>query len=228
MRTHKASRCLAAATFPLLMALSLVVVAQEEEQELRQQEAPQQVFVSDKLVLNVYAEADQSSERVATIETGDLVEEVERAENFVRVRLADGREGWVGANYLTTDAPAVVRLRDQQRQQKSAVQAAEKKSADEIARLQKQNVALQGEIKELIAKAAAPPVASIAEAPPEQPSEAEEDPEREFAATDAASEDGASWIWPVFVLAAAGAGYLLGYQILARRVRNKFGGLKVY
>ena len=38
----------------------------------------QQLYVADKLVLNVYQEPDQGSGRVATIETGDTVEEIER------------------------------------------------------------------------------------------------------------------------------------------------------
>jgi uncharacterized protein YgiM (DUF1202 family) len=61
----------------------------------------EQLYVEDKLVLNVYSEADQGSSRVATIETGDAVEEIERVEKFVHIRLADGREGWVGTNYLS-------------------------------------------------------------------------------------------------------------------------------
>ncbi|MGH8175051.1 MAG: TIGR04211 family SH3 domain-containing protein [Steroidobacter sp.] len=222
MKIHNASCCLAAAT--LLMAFSVISTAQEEEQE---QEPPQRLFVSDKLVLNVYAEADQSGERVATIETGDAVEELERAESFVRVRLEDGREGWVGANYLTAEAPAVVRLRDIQREQKSGVQAADKKAADEIARLKKQNAALQGEVKDLKAKAVAP-VAAAVETPDEEPAELEEDSGQELAAAETPREGGAPWIWPVLVLVAGGGGFFLGYQMLARRIREKFGGLKVY
>src|ERR1044072_4854733 len=64
---------------------------------------PQRRYVSDRLLLNVYAQADQSGGRVATIQTGDSVDELERAGNMVYVRLEDGREGWVGANYLTPD-----------------------------------------------------------------------------------------------------------------------------
>jgi hypothetical protein len=36
------------------------------------------------------------------------------------------------------------------------------------------------------------------------------------------------WIWAVAMLAALAVGFWLGYTVLARRVRRKFGGIKVY
>ena len=114
-------RCLTVATLSLLLAVALPVAAQEEGQPTEPSEPvspPRRLFVSDKLVLNVYSEPEQAGSRVGTIETGDAVDELERGEGFVRIRLSDGREGWVGTNYLTTDAPAAVQLRDLQRQQK--------------------------------------------------------------------------------------------------------------
>src|SRR6185436_13516908 len=90
----------------LLLAVPLAGVAQDETVPGDQQQsapAVRQLFVSDKLVLNVYSEPDQSGSRVASIETGDAVDELERDQGFVHIRLGDGREGWVGANYLTTD-----------------------------------------------------------------------------------------------------------------------------
>src|SRR5512138_1065124 len=161
MKTRARGSCLSVAT--LLLAASLPSAAQEQvpPAEPESQSLPtRKLFVSDKLVLNVYSEADQSGGRVATIETGDTVEELERDQSYVRIRLQDGREGWVGANYLTTDPPAAVQLRDLQRQQKSATQTVDKKSADEIARLKKEGDALQAQVKELKAAAAAAPAAA--------------------------------------------------------------------
>ena len=207
--------CLSVATLLLLTASALAQDETVPEQTRRR-------FVSDKLVLNVYAEADQSSSRVATIETGDAVDELERAENFVRVRLSDGREGWVGTNYLTDDAPAAVQLRELQRQQKSA-QGSDRKAADEIARLKKDNEALQAQVKELKAAAAAP-------APPDDGvlEGAVAETPRTLAATAPAQTRGATWIWSLIVVLAAGLAYAAGYQSLARKIRRKFGGLRIY
>lgn len=186
----------------------------------------QQLFVADKLVLNVYAEPDQGSDKIATLETGDSVEALERAESFMRVRLQDGREGWVGANYLTGEAPALVRLKELQREQKSAAQT---QSAGEIARLQKQNATLQSEIDQLKRKAAVvAPAAAAEEVSRESAPEPDNAQGQTVSLDNTAYEAGTAWIWAAFALVMGVAGYTLGYQTLARHVRKKFGGVKIY
>ena len=99
-------RCLSVATLSLLATVAVPAAAQEEAQPqadaTQSQTAPaeplRRLFVSDKLVLNVYSEPEQAGSRVGTIETGDAVDELEGGQGFVRVRLTDGREGWVGSN----------------------------------------------------------------------------------------------------------------------------------
>jgi hypothetical protein len=213
----------------VLLAMPLAGVAQDEtvpgeEQQSEPAPAVRKLFVSDKLVLNVYSEPEQAGSRVATIETGDAVDELERGQGFVRVRLTDGREGWVGSSYLTSDAPAAVQLRDLQRQQKGASQAVDKKSADELARLKKENEALQAQVKELKAAAATTP-APTDDGVLEGASPA---PQRLAADLAPASNGGPIWLWTLIVVAAAGLAYAAGYQSLARRIRKKFGGLRIY
>jgi SH3 domain protein len=229
MRAQQSLWCLATATATLAL-LSPPSVAQEEEPQ-NEQSLPR-LFISDKLVLNVYSEPGQGGERVATIETGDAVDELERADAFVRVRLPDGREGWVGANYLTADPPAAVRLRELQREQKTAPPVVDKKSADEIAKLRKQNAALEGEVKALKASTAAPPAQTQRPLGETQSFDALEGEPAE--ARESALEDpGAGAVRIVIVAAlaaliAAVAGFAAGYHALARRLRRKFGGLKIY
>ncbi len=219
-------RCLTVATLSLLLAVALPVAAQEEGQPAEPSEPvspPRRLFVSDKLVRNVYTVPEQAGSRVGTIETGDAVDELERGEGFVRIRLSDGREGWVGTNYLTTDAPAAVQLRDLQRQQKSTTQAVDKKSAEEIARLKKESESLQAQLKELKAAAASAPAPDddgVLEGASPVP--------RELAAVAPASGGGSTWRWLLTVVLAAGLAYAAGYQSLARRIRKKFGGLRIY
>jgi hypothetical protein len=224
MNTPAGRRCLTVATLSVLLAAALPVAAQEEGQPTESTETaapPRRLFVSDKLVLNVYSEPEQAGSRVATIETGDAVDELERGEGFVRIRLSDGREGWVGSNYLTTDAPAAVQLRDLQRQQKSATQTVDKKAAEEIARLKKESESLQTQLKEARAAAASAP------APDDDGVLEGASPAPQLAAVAPAS--GAStWLWLLIVVLAAGLAYAAGYQSLARRIRKKFGGLRIY
>ncbi len=184
--------------------------------------AAEQMFVSDKLILNVYAAPDSSSEKVASLESGDQVETVEESEDFVLVRLADGTEGWVGASYLSSDAPAVIRLRRLEGEQKTALQQAEKKHSAELKKLQEENTSLRTEIDALKTKLEAP--APVAAAPPPPPEPAPE-PE-EIASSDSPFKS--AFLWAPFVLLAGGAGFFAGYQTLARRVTKKFGGVKVY
>lgn len=184
---------------------------------------PQKRFVSDKLVLNVYAEPDQGSARIETIQTGDAVEELERSGSLAHVRLDDGREGWVGASYLTSDAPAVIRLRELQRQQPTPAPRVDKALQDEIAQLKKSNTALRGQVSELQARLAAPVV------PPPQGETivATPEPPLQAAVLPAAAPNGVAG-WLVAMLAVGAVSYAVGYQTLARRLRKKFGGLKIY
>ena len=227
MKTSAWQRCLSVATLSLLLAAVLPAGAQDEtvpgETEPEAGQPLRRLYVSDKLVLNVYSEPEQAGSRVATIETGDTVDELERGQGFVRIRLSDGREGWVGSNYLTTDAPAAAQLRDLQRQQKGATQAVDKKAAEEIARLKKESEALQTQVKELKAAAAAP----AAPADEGVLEGASPTPQR-LAASAPANAGGSIWLWSFIVVLAAGLAYAAGYQSLARRLRKKFGGLRIY
>jgi uncharacterized protein YgiM (DUF1202 family) len=230
MSTPASRRCLSVATLSLGAMLVLVLplpgVAQDEAQptEAPASQSLRRLYVSDKLVLNVHAEAGQSGERVATIETGDAVDEIERVDTSVHVRLQDGREGWVGANYLTDAAPAAVQLRELQRQQKSAAQGVDRKATEEIARLRKENDSLQSQVKELKATAAAPAVPADDGVLEGAASEAPQ----QLVATTAGGSGGPTWIWPIVLVLAAGLAYGAGYQTLARKLRRKFGGLRIY
>jgi uncharacterized protein YgiM (DUF1202 family) len=230
MKTSGANRCLLIATLSLVTAtLPLAGLAQEEAGPAAGAPVPQRRYVSDKLVLNVYAQADQSGGRVATIQTGDSVEELERAGNQVRVRLEDGREGWVGANYLTSDAPAAVRLRELERDQRVPTPAApvpDKKSIEEIARLKKENATLQGRVSELQSRVIA--LGTMAQAAPAETSEPEVMDEETAEPTVIITAGPAWWIWSIAIVLTGALGYASGYQTLARRLRRKFGGLKIY
>jgi hypothetical protein len=43
-----------------------------------------------------------------------------------------------------------------------------------------------------------------------------------------ANSSGSIWLWLLVVVLAAGLAYAAGYQSLARRIRKKFGGLRIY
>jgi len=226
MNKSAAPLCLLIAT-TCLGSLPVVAIAQEAEiaeTPAAPEPIPQKRFVSDKLVLNVYAEPDQGSARLETIQTGDAVEELERSGSLVRIRLEDGREGWVGASYLTSDPPAIVRLRELQRQQPAPTPRVDKKSQEEIAQLKKDNDALRGQVSELQARLAAP----VAPPPPQgETITATAEPPLQASVLPSTASTGILG-WLVAMLGVAAVSFAGGYQMLARRLRKKFGGLKVY
>ncbi len=176
-------------------------------------------YVSDELVLGVYAEENNQGQRLATLHSGTSVETLAQNGDFTQVRLSDGTTGWVKSTFLTTKEPAVVRVKqleeelDQRRATTPAL--AEAAARSEVERLKLELAAKQSELD----AARARPSAAVLAAPPIS---------GPLAAIDAA----AAPRWPVItgiaVAIGLACGFWLGFATLARRVRHKFGGIKVY
>ena len=176
-------------------------------------------YVSDELVLGVYAEQNSQGQRLATLHSGTRVETLAQNGDFTQVRLSDGTTGWVKSAFLTTNEPAVVRVKqleeelDQRRATTPAL--AEAAARREVERLQSELAAKQSELDAARVSGSAPVIASPPASGP-------------LAAIQAA----AAPRWPVIaaisLAVGLGVGFWLGYATLARRVREKFGGIKVY
>lgn len=67
-------------------------------------------YVTDSLRLGLHAAADTSDRPFDNLTSGAALEVLERNPNYARVRLGDGREGWVKATYLVADKPAAARV----------------------------------------------------------------------------------------------------------------------
>ena len=176
------------------------------------------LYVIEQLVVGVSSAPDASGEHVATLKSGDRVEVLERAGDQVHVHLANGREGWVRASYLSADEPLRVRLA-----QRDA----------EVARLGDEVSALKAQLHSPAATgAAADAAASGVPAAAPAPRPATEDPVAGApGALFSSGEERARPSWP-WTLAAAligfGAGFGLGALMLDRHIRRKYGGLRIY
>ena len=176
------------------------------------------LYVIEQLAVNVNSAPDASGERVATLKSGDRVEELERAGDEVHVRLANGRDGWVRASYLSATEPLRVRLAQREA---------------EVARLNEELSALKAQSAPTpAAGSAANPAANAVAAAAIAPRPATED--AAVAAPGALFSTGEergrpSWPW---TLAAAligfGAGVGIGALMLDRHIRRKYGGLRIY
>ena len=167
-------------------------------------------YVSDQLVLNVYAEQNQQGQRLATLHSGARVETLATNADYTQVRLPDGVTGWVKSSYLTTDEPAAVRVKQLEeeldRSRATTPGLAEAAAKSETERLERALADKQAQLDAALALRA--PAAGAAPQARARPL-------------------GAGLGLGIGVVAAA-LGFWAGYVTLARRVRRKFGGLKVY
>ena len=168
-------------------------------------------YVSDELVLNLYSELNQHGERLATLHSGAAVETLGTSGEFTQVRLADGTTGWVKSSYLTAHEPATVRVKrleeELDRTRATTPALAEAAAKSEVERLQRELAAKQAELDAEREQRTAPAAASYAR--------------------QSARSVGVGVV-ACAALAAAALGFWLGYVTLARRIRQKFGGLRVY
>jgi hypothetical protein len=190
-------------------------------------------YVTDELVLGVYAEQSTQGQRLATLHSGASVETLAVSGESTQVRLPDGRTGWVKTTYLTTREPATVRVKQLQdeldRTRATTPALAEAAERSEVARLTRELAARQAE--------SSMPAAGV----PAAGSPASREPDTATASMSATAAPGGSkeagdgrpfdphlWLWITTLCVALACGFWLGYAALARRIRNKFGGLRVY
>ncbi len=170
-------------------------------------------YVSDELVLGVYSEQNQQGQRLTTLHSGASVETLGTSGDFTQVQLGDGTKGWVKSSYLTTREPATARVKkleeELDRSRATTPALAEAAARSEVERLQQELKTKQSELDSVRAAGSEPTSASGAS------QAAEVKPVNTLTAASA-------------LLLVAACGFWLGYVTLARRIKRKFGGLKVY
>lgn len=170
-------------------------------------------YVSDELVLGVYAEENNQGQRLATLHSGSMLETLSVNGEFTQVRLADGTTGWVKSSYLTNKEPAVVKVKrleeELDRSRATTPALAEAAARNEVLQLQHQLAAQKAQMDEMRNAAASPQLAGPAANP------------SNFGPLTA-------YVAAAGVVLSLLVGFWLGYTTLARKVKQKFGGIKVY
>jgi hypothetical protein len=203
-------------------------------------------YVVEQVVVNVNSAPDASGQRVATIKSGEAVEVLDKQGDQIHVHLPNGTQGWVRKSYLSAEEPLQHRLNERN--------AEVEKLKQDVARLQGElgtaraggaggkpaTVASGGTPSSAAATntAAAAPTAAAAT----QPGTAD----RPAAETNSGTPDTANgepayfmtppdtparpvWHWALLTFVIAlGLGFVLGWQVLDRRIRKKYGGLRIY
>jgi hypothetical protein len=172
--------------------------------------AGEPLYVVEQVIVSVNSAADGSGERVASLKSGERVELIERAGESVHVRLPDGKEGWLRAIYLSGDAPLKPRLTQ---------------AEAEVARLQAQVARLEGQL----AAASAARQRQAAGMPAAAPAPEDAPVPGGMFATRGADTPARAWPWALGAgIAGLGLGFVLGWRILDRNIRRKYGGLRIY
>ena len=219
-----------------LAALAGAAVAQSDTQ-----------YVIEQLVVSVSATADGSGERVGQIKSGDRVEVLEREADQSRVRLPSGEEGWVRTSYLSSSPPLREQLKartdelEKLRQEKTRLEADLASARKAASAAATSSAAVTSSPAGNAASLPAPtenaaPAAAVAAASPAQSGTAET--ASAYAATPSNpplfSSEGMVPSRPTWILALVAAvvtlviGFGLGWRVLDRRIRAKYGGLRIY
>jgi hypothetical protein len=182
-------------------------------------------YVSDELVLGVYTGENGQGQRLATLHSGASVDTLSVNGEFTQVRLNDGTIGWVKSAYLTTREPATVRVKQLEeeldRRRATTPALAEAAARSEVEQLKRELATKQSELDAAQGALAVPTAASgLATAGGGPPGSA--------MAGVSAVTSARLWAWGISFPLALACGFWLGYAALARRIRQKFGGLKVY
>jgi uncharacterized protein YgiM (DUF1202 family) len=211
------------------------------------------LYVIEQLYVTVNTAPDGSGERVGQIKSGDKVELIERQGDQTHVRLASGNEGWVKSSYLSADPPLREQL-EQARKEKTQLEAELTKTRTALAAANANvKAADRREAQASSTSTNAPPAKTnreprapgAAEILPNVDAPASAEPSTQTA-TNGAAEPTTQTPPPLFqnepmmpsrpswlvasavALLALAVGFALGWRTLDKRIRAKYGGLRIY
>jgi Bacterial SH3 domain len=173
------------------------------------------VYVIEQLVVSVGSAPDGESERIGQVKSGDKLELIERQGDEAHVRLSNGKDGWIKGSYLTTEPPVQARLTERTAEVEKLKQEGDKLKQD-VSRLESELAAARAAPKET------PPPTTDSAGPPA--------PIHETVFLRSPERTGpTSW---QFLLGVAAVmllvGFVIGWKTLDRRIRQKYGGLRIY
>lgn len=167
------------------------------------------IYVIEQLVVSVASAPAGEGERVAQVKSGDKLELIERQGDEAHVRLANGKEGWIKSSYLSSEEPLSHKLSER---------------VAEVDKLKQDISRLESEVKAARVVHNTPPP-EPAPAPVSTPV-----PVRETVFLRSPDRPGQTpW---AFLLGTSAVmllvGFVIGWKTLDRRIRQKYGGLRIY
>lgn len=91
------------------------------------------LYVTDRILLGLHTEASEDSPLVDSVPSGTAVQVLESVEAFKKVRLPNGKTGWVNTGYLVNTKPATAQV-DEIAAREEKVQTELKSTKEELAK----------------------------------------------------------------------------------------------
>ncbi len=179
-------------------------------------------YVTEQLIVNVYAQPDLAGDRLAQVRSAEAVELLGTEGEAAQIRTTDGVEGWMQASYLETEEPLATRFAALSAESERLRKAQSSTTRVDPKPLQKEIADLRAALDEANRRAAESQAPAQRASPPadEEPVETVRPPRNDAVR---------STLLVLLVAAIAlGAGFAWGYRTLDKRIRAKYGGLKVY
>lgn len=209
----------------VLCANPLWAQDEEEVQEIK--------YVTDVLRLSLYKKSSDSSGTVKLLSSGDRLQILQQKGPYSRVRIDNGSVGWVKTGFLVSEPTATNKLRDEQ--QKNEILAAQlekysntQKVIDDyentIKLMTQDQTAVEAERDQLKAEQESLQLKHAAVLQELEKSQSEKLPIGELL------RHGLHYWYVILglVVLLLFIGYQTGKQVIARRVRKRFQGVKVW
>ncbi len=87
-------------------------------------------YVTDRILLGIHTEADETSKLIKSVPSGTELEVLDKEEGFVKIKLDDGTEGWVSSGFVMKETPATRRYDVLSHQYEQTTQALDKLKVD--------------------------------------------------------------------------------------------------
>jgi SH3 domain protein len=206
------------------------------------------VYVIEQLVVAVESTPDADAERVAQVKSGDKLELLEREGEEAHVRLANGKEGWIKASYVSTAEPLQLKLTERAAELEKVKQEGDKLRQD-VNRLESE-LASSKRAAAAVAASAVPASTAPVSTPAASPAANARTTTATSVTCTEATTSGCSSPAPLhetvflrqpdrpvqtswlLLLGVAAVmllvGFVLGWTTLDRRIRQKYGGLRIY
>ena len=176
------------------------------------------IYVIEQLVVSVTSTPDADGERIGQVKSGDKLELLERQGEEAHVRLPNGKDGWIKSSYVTPEPPLQTRLTERTAEVEKLKQEGEK--------LRQDSDKLKQDVSRLESQLAASRVAHNATSdspPPPAPIH-----ETVFLREPQRSGE-SSWLFSLGIsVVMLLVGFAVGWKTLDRRIRRKYGGLRIY